>query len=211
MSIEHGLQEPTHWICPFDVAGWIILPARLGEAPRQVRPWQPPKKKSTAGFLALAPVILALLWLGKRLLSDGPTALPVFTLIAALFVAAALLIGGGYLNLFPSRARRRLEHQLELGRNGTMCLVRIRRVERAKRRGRAGYRDAFVTVEDEGEAFGMAQLADGPVEVSVYFGPRDRTLNEGDEVTFAVDPDDPHNHCAVTTMGDVQFEDVGRV
>lgn len=206
---DDALDVTDVWLCPFDEPSWRIDPALLGPAPRQVRRFHPPIRKSRMAFgIVGVSIATPALWMLLRFLWGGTLALPILALCAALVFSAAVLFGPKLVGQDEARVPMRSEEELTLAAHGVVATLIVERVDYARQRvAGVGYRDATAPRLDKGNAVGRFEAKPGTVvDGMVSFMPSEPSLRDGDEVTVLFDPNDAEVWMPVRAMVDVQFK-----
>ena len=200
------------WGSPFFEDRWDLDAAAIGEAPpREVRRYYPPISGSSrlwqAGMVAL--MLAPAAWWIMRAMEDGPTAVPIVATIVAWSVGAAILVLPRIIN--PARGPAYdVERQLEMAEKGRLAYGVVQRVDYARQRTRAGYRDGTAIDTTRGNAHCRFERPDGvATEVLVSFDHRRPPLKDGDRVALLYDPTDAEDCMAVLHMTDVELRELG--
>lgn len=205
------MDEPdAGWWSPFFEDRWDLDAAAIAtEPPREVRRYHPPISESSrawqAGIVAL--MIAPAAWWAARVLDGGATSWPMVWTILLGFIGISILVLPRIIN--PSRGPAYdVQRQLEMAEKGRLAYATVQRVDYARQRTRAGYRDGTAIDTSRGTAHCRFERPDGvATEVLVPFDRRRPALRDGDRVAILYDPVDAEDCMAVLHMIDVELRD----
>ena len=135
----------------------------------------------------------------------APTAVPFAVAVIAVGFAAAVLllprlVGGG-----RSGPTVDVALQLKLGEIGHAAIAKVERVDYARLKTRAGYRDGTTIDMSAGNAHVRFAVDGGERSCIVEFSSGEPALKDGDEVTMLYDPSDPSNTMPLRALVDIEL------
>lgn len=201
------------WWSPFFEDRWDLDADAIGdEPPREVRRYYPPISGTSRLWQAamVALMLAPIAWWVSRAMEGGETGVPIVATIVACSVGAAILVLPRVIN--PARGPAYdVQRQLEMAEKGELAYGVVQRVDYARQRTRAGYRDGTAIDTSRGNAHCRFERPDGvATEVLVPFDRKQPALKDGDRVALLYDPIHAEDCMAVLHLTDVELREPGR-